>query len=591
MCGVPIGQHRERRDRSHASVGVVRASSRRGLFVWFVVSLMPGCQLYVEDADKQVYKLIEQRERQAIGQKPDATIDKEHVPLSVPDTAYEHVPSPTSPTIPPEMLVSSRPSAEPLTPPTSQAVIHPATQPSEARPMKLSQALAYAFQNSREFQLAKEDLYLSALALTLERHLWSPRFVAGLKMDYANYGEIRHFDHAMAAVSQVAVQQKLPYGGEVTARVIDTLMRDLGREITTTESGAISVDAVVPLLRGAGRVARESLDQAERNLIYSTRTFERFRQTFVVAVAGEYFNLIRSRQQVINARNSYASFYADSGRSTALFKAGRILELEAQRAQQNLLTAWNNVVNAEESYRTSLDRFKILIGMTTTEPLDVVDEDFGLTVPKVDEESAIRYAIDNRLDLVNYRDAIDDARRGVNVAENRLLPDLNVRGNVVWDTNPAKLDQWDYNTDRATWRAGMDLNLPVDRVKERNDYRAALIELRRAQRRYDLASDTVRLEVRRSRRDMERAMTSLSIQQQSIELAQQQREAADFRFRQGLISNREIMDAENALLGARDNFAAAMSTLRKAILGFYLDTGMIRVDDAGNLLDPAALKR
>ncbi len=265
--------------------------------------------------------------------------------------------------------------------------------------------------------------------------------------------------------------------------------------------------------------------------------------------------------------------------------------MEAQRAQTNLLTAWNNVVNAEEDYRTRLDQFKILIGMPTTEAIDVVDEDFGLTVPQVDEAAAIQIALDNRLDLINERDAIDDARRQVKVAENGLLPDLNLRGNATWDTNPAKLDQWDYNHERVTWRAGMDLNLPVDRVKERNRYRASLIDLRRSQRRYDLSADTVRFQVRQARREIERAMTSLSIQKQSIELAQQQREAADFRFRMGQIGNRDVMDAENNLLEARDRYADAQSTLRKAILGFYLNTGMIRSDDEGNLLDPAALKR
>jgi len=552
--------------------------------------LLAGCQVFVEDADRQVYKLIEQREQQAIGQKPDATIDEEHVPRPVPPTAYDRVPSATQSAVPPAMRVASRPSTQPLAPPTSQEVVAPTTRAVEIRRMTLTEALAYAFRHSREFQSAKEDLYLAALALTLERHLWGPRFLAGIRFDYANYGEIRDFDHAMRAVAQVAAEQKLPYGGEVTAKVINTLMRDLGRQITSKESGQAILEANLPLLRGAGKVARESLYQAERDLIYATRTFERFRQTFAVRVAGDYFDLIRIKQQIANARSSYRSFYDDSERSTALFQAGRLIELEAQRAQQSLLAAWNNVVNAEQTYRTRLDQFKILIGMTTTEPLDTVEEEFDLRVPQVDEQAAIRIAMENRLDLINSRDAIDDAHRAVAVAQNNLLPDLNLRGSVTWDTNPNKLDQFYYDHERTTWRAGVDLEVPLDRVKERNEYRAALIDLRRAQRRYDLAADSIRLQVRQDRRDIERALTSLSIQSQSIELAQRQREAADFRFKQGLISNREVVDAENNLLNARDRYADFQSALRKAILAFYLDTGMIRADDEGNLLDPAALK-
>ncbi len=192
-----------------------------GVLTW---AAMVGCQVFVDDADKQVSRLIEQREQQAIGRQSGAAIDNEVVPQQVPRTAYDHVPSTTQSAIPPEMRVTSAPTPRHLTPPTTQAIMNPASQPGPVNRLDLPSGLVYAFRNSRECQVAKEDLYLSALALTLERHLWSPRFVAGLKTDYANYGEIRDFDHAMAAVSQVAVQQRLPYGGEVTARVIDTLM-------------------------------------------------------------------------------------------------------------------------------------------------------------------------------------------------------------------------------------------------------------------------------------------------------------------------------------------------------------------------------
>jgi outer membrane protein TolC len=561
------------------------------LFAFFLTGLA-GCQLFVDDADRQVYKLIEQRERQATGLTPDSKIDKEYVPQPVPKSAYKHVPSATQSAIPPAMEAKSPPSTEPLEAPTSQAVLAPASRPGPVTRLNLRAALAFAFANSRDFQSAKEDLYLSALALTLERHLWGPIFLANLKMDYANYGEVRHFDHAMAAVANAAVQQRLPYGGQVTATVINTLMRDLGRQITSKESGQAIIDANLPLLRGAGTVAQEPLYQAERNLVYATRSFEFFRQVYAVRVAVAYFELIRLKQRIINARSSYASFYGDSDRSTALFKAGRVIELEAQRAQQSLLTSWNQVVDSEEQYRLALDAFKILIGMTTTEPLDVrADEEADLAVPKMEENVAIQIALENRLDLINYRDAIDDAHRRVNVAQNALLPDLNLRTNITWDTNPLKLDQFDYNSDRTTWRAGMDLSVPIDRVKERNDYRAALIDVRRAQRQYELSADNVRLQVRQAKRDIDLALTSLSIQQQSIELARRQREAADFRFQRGLISNREVVDAENNLLSARDAVAAAQSRLRQAILAFYRDTGMIRADDAGQLLDPVAPKR
>ena len=560
------------------------------------LAALSGCQLFVDDADRQVYKLIEERQGQALSMHTDAGIDKERVPKSVPSTAYDHVPSPTDPTIPASIRSTSRPSTQPLTPPTSQAILGASSRPSSATTMKLNDALAYAFRHARRFQTAKEDLYLAALALTLERHMWGPRFMSSVQMEYANYGQIRDFDHAMRAVADIAVEQRLPYGGEVTAKVVNTLMRDLGRRITSSESGRTILEANIPLLRGAGRAARESRYQAERDLIYATRAFERFRRAFAVEVANGFIELMRQKQQIANVKSSYRRFLADAERSKALFDAGRLIELEAQRAEQELLGAWNQVVNAEEQHRQGVDRFKILIGMPMLEPLDVVEDQLDaivpLVVPTVDQKTVIEIAVRRRLDLINERDGIDDARRGVGVARNNLLPDLNLRGNVTFDTNPNELEQFHYEHERATWRAFADLEIPLDRVAERNAYRSQLIDLRRAERRYDLAVDEVRLDVRQARRQIDQALTSLSIQKQSMKLALRQREAADFRFEQGAgISNREIVDAENNLLNARDRVAGAESGLRRAILALYLDAGMIRVDDEGKLLDLATPNR
>ncbi len=567
-------------------------SRRLWLLIVCCCAACAGCQLFVDDADQQVYKLIEQRQHQALDLESDATIDEESVPKEVPSAAYDHVPSPTKPDVPEEMKQARTTTTQPLTPPTSQEILGPESRPAETIKMRFPDALEYAFHHARRFQTAKEDLYLAALSLTLERHLWGPRFMGNIQTQYANYGEIRQFDHAMKAVASVAVEQRLPYGGEVTAKIINTLMRDLGRRITSNESGQAILEADIPLLRGAGRVARESRYQTERNLIYAARNFERFRRTFVVEVANVYFGLIRDKQQITNARQSYRSFLADAERSEALLQAGRVIELEAQRTRQEVLQAWNSVVNAEEAYQRGLDQFKILIGMPTEQPVEIVEDiNLELDVPEVDLEAASRIAVQNRLDLINDRDAIDDARRGVKVARNGLLPDLNFRGSATYDTNPNELNMYHFEQDRLTWRAFMDLELPLDRVAERNAYRSSLITLRRAQRRYDLSADEVRFEVRRAHRQIEQAVTTLSIQRQSMELAKRRREAADLRFQLGRVSNREVVDAENALLRARNTYSDAQSGLRRAILAFYRDVGMIRVSDEGRLLDLAEADR
>lgn len=599
---------RESRNRLRKHGNPLRRAAR--ILVLMAASLAGGCQWFTDDADREVYRLIEKRQQTALGKTEDATLGQENWPAwrepgyEGAGDPYALAPNPTDPDVPESFQTTTKPAN--TQPAAQEDATADAASTGKVRGeegawvMSLTDALSHAFQHSREFQTAKEELYLAALALSLERHLWTPQLMAQISSQYANYGQVRDFDHAMDMVSQIAVEQRLPYGGEVTARVLNTLMRDLTNHVTTGETGAMIIEANIPLLRGAGRVARESRYQAERDLIYAVRTFEQFRRDLAVDIASDYFQLQQLRQAIVNATESIRSFTLEAKRSQALGQTGRLLELEAQRAEQNRLLATNRRVDAVETYETSLDAFKIRLGMRTqtsihvelpTAPQDDLASPTGdlsarpleqaIQMPAVGEEEAVRVALKHRLDLLTELDRVDDSRRGIDIAENNLLPDLAARGSVRMDSDPGSLGSLKYNTERTTWRGQLVLDVPLDQKQERNALRTALIGQRRAERRYQEARDRVELQVRRAMRRVVQQEELLRIQKLSQDLALLRRRGARIRFDQGRVSNREVVDAENDLLEARNRLAQAQAQHRVAILEFWRDTGTLRVDDEG----------
>ncbi|UCG31797.1 MAG: TolC family protein [Phycisphaerales bacterium] len=555
--------------------------------------VLAGCaEWYAEDADREVYGVIDQRQEQAIGIRSDAYSGKPKGPPRVGSEGYAFAPHPVDPEVP-EAFKRRADEAQIDAAEEARAATQPATASAPAEPvpqplfMGFEDVIRYAFQNARDYQSRKEDLYLSALDLTLERHLWTPQFIAEVESNFVNYGQIRDFDRAMDTIANVAATQRLPLGGQVSAQLISTFMRDLGRHITSQESSELILSADIPLLRGAGRVALETRYQAERDLIYAVREFERQRRSFFVDVASDYFDLLVQRQVVKNAEFSVASFEEDYERAKALNEAGRVDILEVQRAEQNLLQSQNDVVNEQARFENLLDQFKIRIGMLVRERLELVEEDVDVPVPSVTVDEAIDTALRSRLDLITELDRVADAQRGVRVAANQLLPDLNLSGNVTFDTHPEKLGYYDFNEERATWRGNVTLGLPVDRKIERNEYRRSLIGLRRAERNYELQADTVRQEVRRAVRTFFEARRSLEIQELNIELATQWREAAAVKFELGLVNNLAKVDAENALRGARDQYAAALARYRVAVLAFRRDTETLRIEEDGMWVEMA----
>ena len=96
------------------------------------------------------------------------------------------------------------------------------------------------------------------------------------------------------------------------------------------------VSATVPLLRGAGDVAREDLIQAERNLVYAARTFEDFRRAYLVSITRDYLQLVLSQQAIRNQQNSIELLQWLVNRTRALVeadKSNRSIEIIADSPQ------------------------------------------------------------------------------------------------------------------------------------------------------------------------------------------------------------------------------------------------------------------
>jgi outer membrane protein TolC len=453
----------------------------------------------------------------------------------------------------------------------------------------LDEAFNYALENSRDYQLRKEDLYVTALQVALARHEFEPRLFAATSAEISGAGETSDYRTALSASQSVGVRQRLPYGGEVVASGLVSAVNQVRDRLGDGQSAELALQANIPLLRGAGMVAQEGLIQTERNLIYEVREFERFRRAFLVQVASTYFNLVNQRAQVLNRFRSVRSYIFITARTAALFEAGvgrrRVTQLDLQRAQQSEFQARNDLTNAIQQYESAVDTFKILLGMPAEQPLDVAVQYLDIRPPEITEASAVDIALQLRLDLQTRRDQVDDSRRQNKVAANNLLPDLTVTGRAGLSSDPS-VKSFAPEGRSLEYAAGLNFDMPLDRVAERNAYRVSMINIARAQRNVEQSEDQVAIDVRDSLRRVRQQQYLVSLQRANIELAGRRKEFADIQFKNGEIDNRDYLDAETALLDAQNRFAQSISALQVATLQFLRDTDQLRVDEKGRLLVP-----
>ncbi|MBU0718644.1 MAG: TolC family protein, partial [Planctomycetes bacterium] len=303
----------------------------------------------------------------------------------------------------------------------------------------------------------------------------------------------------------------------------------------------------------------------------------------------------QSKARIGNAYKSYLRRKNDWEKADFINRMGQSQTVfEAPRARASFRSAEASLVSAKEQYQTALDRFKISIGMPVDVLLDVVSQEDDIEagaldrlLTAADEATAIDVALHHRLDLLTAADQVDDSRREVLVAKNGLLPSLQVTAGMYLDSDPERSNSTTYNLERATYQAGLALEMD-DRKAERTAYRQALITLRRAERAYGETVDGVRADVREALRDIDKQENLRAIQALNVQENEVRYEAASAQYDLGRSTNQDVVDADTDLLAARNELARAVADYRNSILRFRLATGTLRVTDDGTWDDLAA---
>jgi outer membrane protein TolC len=507
---------------------------------------LAGCATkdYKKDADEQVYKIIDRKWQDDFGPR---------VNYKVSDTE-----------------------------PSTGDIRVPKAVPASGI-LTIPQAVAIATAYNREYQTQKEDLYIKALDLRLTRHQFEQQYFGIVTGGYT--GDRNDTDLGMEA--NFGFNRLLKQGTIISTRIAlawaDVLTGNLRSGWTSLLSAAITQ----PLLRGSdSKVVLENLTQAERDTLYQVRTFNRFRQTFVVSEISQYYGVLQLWDAMENARKNCDTLDLLIEQVETLSKAGRVPQLELERVRQDKLTAYDRYIQTQKLYQKALDEFKITLSLPTTTELQLDTNALEtlrqskMTMPVFSDTEAIETALLRRLDLVNVADFVTDAQRKVYVAADSLRAELNLVGSA--DVSSSKrADRQTLDWTRDDYSLGFELDLPLDRVPEQNVYRKALLTFNQRKRDYDQAADTVRLEVRNDYRNLTEAAQRYKVQTDALALAEKRYNNTLKLLQYGRASSRRVLDAQDDLIDAQDAATEALVNFTIASLNFYSDTGVLYVRPDG----------
>jgi outer membrane protein TolC len=271
-----------------------------------------------------------------------------------------------------------------------------ALEPNEQGVVKLDQdkAVEIALLNSREYQTAEEDLYLTALRLTLARYQFDLQWFLTNSTTYTHFGsggEANGETNTLTSLTGFGFRRNLAAGGQLLVDFANSLVYEYTGNDDRSFSSNLLVQLTQPLLRGAGRdIALESLTQTERDVLYEVRDFARFRKQFWAGIAvqnGGFLDLLLAVQTVRNNQANLKQQEETYRLYSELFKGGRASAVELDQFFQALQQARLNVITSEAGLQTSLDQFKLRMGLPPRLPIELDEsplDQFVLVDPVLD---------------------------------------------------------------------------------------------------------------------------------------------------------------------------------------------------------------
>jgi len=461
----------------------------------------------------------------------------------------------------------------------------------QLEPLALIECLAIAAENSRAYRSQRESLYLAALDLTLERFRFGVQTNGSLGAAVVGDGD----EATDASVGGSAGFTRLLGSG---AFIVGSIGLDLFRNLLTSDGwdavSSVNLSITQPLLAGFGqRIVQEPLTQAERNVVYAVRSYERFRRTFAFEVAARVYRILQQHDSLANEQANFDSLTALLARNQALASAGRLSDIQVDQARQDVLRAQSRLIDTQQALEGLYDSFKFFLGVPVETRVELDGTDLmvlverGIEIEDVDDGEAVDVALALRLDHLNVLDRVDDAGRRAEIAADALRGILNATFDVGAQSREGR--PLDYRGDDVDWRLGLDLDLPFERLPQRNAYRDRLIEVAVSERAADISRDSVLTEIRAALRELASRRQIYDIQRNSTALAERRVESTRLNFEAGRAETRDLLEAQNALLEARNALTSAIVDHRLAVLALYRDMELLRVDTGVLKIDTQAL--
>ena len=293
-------------------------------------------------------------------------------------------------------------------------------------------------------------------------------------------------------------------------------------------------------MRGARSMQRSSEQQLSRA-----------DQEIIFRVVDAYYGLLLANKQLDVTEQTLKTAQSLVDSSSSKVEAGTAVEADALSAKVLLATRQQEVIRARGAVTVAQAQLETALGtpLSGQQPADVIAEH---EYPAEDMGAAEARALEHRADLQALASQVDAQRSSVKAAKAALGPRLNLFGSVQAD-NPSFVHGGNSN-----WMTGAELRIDIFSGEKFARLESERAKVQRAEAAQQIASDNIRLDVRRAYTDFDSARQMLEVARGSVTQAEETLRIIRDRYDSGLVTVTELLRAEDAARSSRINYWQAV---------------------------------
>lgn len=375
------------------------------------------------------------------------------------------------------------------------------------------------------------------------------------------------YEAAKSTVSATAASKNPSVGYSYSA----TRARDTTNASSVTEHGTNGFSLSVPVYTPSVDAA---IDGARYDREGAGASYEEALQTAKLTAISDYYTLIMYRNLVDVAQQSVRDYDGHVTNVQAQYNVGLVASSDVLASRTNLADAQTTLITRQNSADVAETDLNIVIGYPVSTSIETADKEMRYLPYNVTLEQAKAYALLHRATLVKSAMDVKSAEESVKQAKAGYLPTVSLTAGK----NYASDDNY-RGTSNNGWSVGANASLDIwDGGSTRNTIKVREAQLESAKEANLAAVDGVLHDVESAYLNLRAAEQTISSTKVAVEEGQESFRIASLRYRAGVGSNLDVLDAETSLTTARNNYVQALynyniyvATLEQAV-GVPLET-------------------